>query len=326
MQKLFLALIFLSFNLFACKGGYDSCVQKVKDTQVIYKNNLTIPIAPHRAIVYSQDVPNAKVLKYNPYLSLYLIHTKKKNIHFFTINNHLSLGTAAVNAKKAVEGITLKQQLGLGDFATLNEKISSPSLLLNSCCSLEGIVTPKGIIQKKYIEQFINDKISDYSDFGVRVKDEKNIVVVKNIDPFVKNNLFKPGDCILTLDGKKVKSSALFMREVLFSKLGSWHKLKVKRGSRIIELKVQSLKRYGGGFLSDTFLESLGISFDENLIINKILDDKKAKGLKVGDKLVQVNYKTVENQQDVRDNIGNFKESAVLLFERHDFQFFIHFD
>ena len=55
----------------------------------------------------------------------------------------------------------------------------------------------------------------------------------------------------------------------------------------------------------------------------KIDKPQKAYGLKLGDKLLQVNGVIVENQQDVIENISDFKEFPYLLFERDDFQFFI---
>ena len=90
-------------------------------------------------------------------------------------------------------------------------------------------------------------------------------MLIKAINPFVKSNPFKVNDCVLEFDGKKVKSSAVLMRKILFSKIGSTHTLKLKRDSKILTFRIKTHKRSGGGYLSDTFLEFLGISFDKNL-------------------------------------------------------------
>ncbi|RLC45456.1 MAG: Pdz/Dhr/GlgF, partial [Candidatus Cloacimonadota bacterium] len=49
--------------------------------------------------------------------------------------------------------------------------------------------------------------------------------------------------------------------------------------------------------------------------------------LKLGDRLLGVNYKKVKNQEDVMKYISDFKFHATLLFERNaNFQFFVNMD
>ncbi len=323
MFRLFLALNFLLLNLFACKGGYESCKLKLVDSRTIQNETLQIPVLKNQRIIFSKKTPNAKIIKYNPFLSLYLIEDKKKFKHPFRINNHLSLGMASVDKKRAIEGKILKEQIGLNSFATFSEPLYAPALLLNSCCALEGIVTPEGIIQKEYIERFLKTKFTSYADIGIRVEDKKGCLLIKAINPFVKANPFKVNDCVLEFDGKKVKSAALLMRKILFSKIGSTHKIKLKRDSKILTFRVKTHKRSGGGYLSDTFLEFLGISFDENLYIVKIEKKAEKYGLDLGDKLLQINLKDITNKEDILKIISQSKDSSHLLFEREQFQFFI---
>lgn len=185
-------------------------------------------------------------------------------------------------------------------------------------------MTPDGIIEKEYLERFLSVKNTDYADIGIRVKDEKNGVIVAAADPFLKDNPFHRGDIILFMDAKKVQNSAVLMRDILFAKVGSTHEVKIKRGSQIINLHVVSKKRFSGGYKSDTFLEHYGWVFDKDLTIVKI--DKKAHdyGLIVGDRLLRVNGVNVNNQQDIIENISYFKDYVSLLFERENFQFFVN--
>ena len=88
--------------------------------------------------------------------------------------------------------------------------------------------------------------------------DDSVISPEKRVNPFIKANPFKKGDAIVGFNGKKVHNSATFMRKILFSKVGSSHRIKVKRGSKYLNFKVKTKKRYGGGYLSDTFLEQKG--------------------------------------------------------------------
>lgn len=323
MLRLFVALNLLLLNLYACKGGYDSCKNKINDSNSISNNIVQIPIEKNQRIIFSRTTPNETILKYDPFLSLYLVEDKKRFKYPFTINNRLILGTAVVSQKEAVEGKVLQHQIGLNRFALFSECITVPSLLLTSCCSLEGIATPQGIIEKEYIDRFIKVKKVSYSTIGIRVVDEKKLVVVSTINPYIKGNPFKVDDCILEFDGKKVKNASTLMRDILFSKIGSTHKVKVKRDGNFLILKATSKKRYGGGYLTDIFLKFLGISFDKGLTVVNIEEKAKKYNLKLGDKLLKMNHKNITTEAEILETISKSKESTNLLFERDDFQFFV---
>jgi len=321
--RLFVALNLLLLNLYACKGGYDSCKNKINDSNSISKNILQIPIKNNQRIIFSRTTPNETILKHDPFLSLYLVEDKKGFKHPFNINYRLTLGTAVVNKTEAVEGKILKHQVGLNSFAMFGECITVPSLLLTSCCSLEGIATPEGVIEKEYIDRFIKIKKVSYSDIGIRVVDEKKLVIINEVNPFIKGNPFKVNDCVLEINGKKVKNASALMRDILFSKIGSTHKIKVKRDSKILTLSMKSQKRYGGGYLTDIFLKFLGISFDKSLTIVNIEEKAKKYNLKLGDKLLKMNHKNITTEAEILKTISKSKESTNLLFQRDDFQFFV---
>ena len=324
MLRLFIAFHLLFLNLYACKGDYASCVQKAKDAKVIKKSSLYIPVKHNKLLVYSRTIPNEKILKHDPFLSLYLIEDKKPFAYPYTINMKLQLGTAILNTRKAKEGKFVHNQIGLNSFAKYNQTLGIPALLSSSCCSLEGLVTSRGVIQKEYLQHFLRAKKVSYGDIGIRVNNDKSFVIVKASDPFMKNNPFKVGDCIVAFDNTKVKSASVLMQKILFSVIGSKHNVKVKRGSKFLNFRVLTNKRYGGGYLSDTFLEQKGIYFDESLKITNITKKFKDYGLDVGDKLIGVNGVLVNNQDELRHYIENFKDYSSLLFERNKFQFFVN--
>jgi len=170
--RLFLALNLLFLNLYACKGGYDSCKQKIIDSQTIKNCSLEIPVNKNQRLIYSKTTPKAKIIKHDPFLNLYLVQDLKGFKHSFKINSQPQLGYAAVNESDAIEGKIITKQVGLNSLAHFGEDIVYPSILTSSCCSLEGIVTPEGIIEKEYIQRFISSLSSDYSDIGIRVKDD----------------------------------------------------------------------------------------------------------------------------------------------------------
>ncbi len=323
MLRLFLLLNLLLLNLYACKGGYDSCKQKIIDSNSLQNNVMTLPVKNNQRLVFSTTPPEGKILKRDPYLSLYLVEDKKGFKHPFTINNRLTLGTATVNAKRAIEGKIRRRQIGLNRLATFSEAVDAPSVLLTSCCSLEGIVTPRGIIEKEYLQRFINVKKVTYSDIGIRVDDAVNCVKVISINPYMRENPFMIGDCVLSFDGKKVKDAATLMRWILFSKIGSTHTLKIKRDSKYLTLKVKSQNRHGGGYLRDIYLEFLGLYFNRNLEIVKIAPRARKYGLKLGDKLLEINQNSVPAKDKIEKTVSQSKKPVNLLFARDHFQFFV---
>lgn len=326
MFKLFLVFGLFALNLFACEGGFESCRSKVVDSQSIVDQTLSIPVENSRRLIFSKNAPNMKIIKHDPFLSLYLVEDDKKFKYPFRVNMNYAMGTLAVDNKKVVEGKIIKREIGLDSFATFSEEISTPSLILNSCCALEGIATDRGIIEKEYIERFLKTKSVSYADFGIKIKEADSLVTVENINPFISINPFKKGDIILEMDGKKVKSASKFARDILFSEIGSTHSVKIKRGEKTILVAAESQKRVGGGFYRDTFLYHSGILFDENLIITKIEKSAEQYGLKVGDKLIQIDSKSVKDDQSLSSFAKSDKKPQNLLFERDHFQFFVKFN
>jgi len=322
--RLFLFFNLLFLNLYACKGGYDSCKAKIKDSHTIQECSLYIPVNKNQRLVYSKTKPTQKIIKHDPFLNLYLIEDKKGFKHPFKINMQTQLGYASVNASDAVEGKIVKKQIGLNSLAVFSEPIVYPSILTSSCCSLEAIVTPDGIIEKEYLKRFISSTTADYSDIGIRVDDEKGYIIVIASNPYLKENPVKRADCILAYDGVKMKNSAEFMRRVLFSKIGSTHTLKLKRGAKILTYKVKTKKRDGGGEISDTFLEFSGIFFNKKLEVVKLSKGFEKYGLLPGDKLIQVHGIRIKNQDELRKYLEDYKDFSTLLFERDKFEFFVN--
>ncbi len=325
MLRVFIALNLLLLNIYACKDGYNSCISKLKHSKTFQNKTLQIPISGNKKLIFSQTKPKAVILKHDPFLCLYIIEDKKGFKHPFKINMQYPSGLASVTDKKAIELKIKKRQIGLNQFAISNYPLQELAVLTNSCCSLEGIVTPQGIIEKVYIKRFINKKDIRYGDIGIRIKDTYKGILVSSYNPFIKQNPFKKGDYILSFDGKKVKYSATLMRRILFAKIGFIYNVTVRRENKILNIKVKSQERLSGGYKAETYLESYGLSFDKNLKIIAIDRSKKNYGLAIGDKLIQVNKYLVTKQEQVRRNIPNFKYYPKLLFERNDnFQFFVN--
>ncbi len=324
MLRLFVLLNLLFLNLYACKNGYFSCIAKIKDSQTIQGDSLSIPIENNKRLVYSKKTPNAKIYKYDPFLNLYITEDKKHFKYPFDINMRLQLGTAVLNDKTFHEGKVLKEQVGLNSLGKYSAKMKAPALLTSSCCALEGLITPDGFIDKYYLKHFIETKSAQYADIGIRVEQQKNCIKIVASNPYLENNPLKRGDCVIGFDGKQISSAAELMRKILFSKIGATHTIKIKRDGKVHTFKVGSYRRTGGGEVSDTFLEFRGIFFNKQLYIVGLNQYFKDYGMKLGDRLVQVNGVQVKNQDELREYVENFKDFSRLLFERRNFQFFVN--
>ncbi|MDO8454447.1 MAG: PDZ domain-containing protein [Sulfurimonas sp.] len=337
MFRLLIILNFFVLALLACEGGYDACKQKVIDSNTIQEKSIEIPIEGNQRLIFSEKTPSCEIIKSDPFLGLYLVEDAVGFEYPFKINVGISSGVAAINKTSAQEGKIIKKQIGLSSLAQFNKKISLPAIITNSCCSLEGIVTPKGIIEKEYIERFLSAEDTSYSDIGMSVGDAKVGVRVDALSQFVKNNPFKGGDIIVSLDGNKVKDSATLMREILFAEIGSTHKVEIKRDSKIVTIEVVAQKREIGAFKKFANPEEnakekakvqknekYGFEFDKNLKIIKISEKSKKYGLKTGDKLLQINGVDIKNQQELLKKVSDSKNGTTLLFERDNFQFFVN--
>jgi len=177
--RLFVLAQLLLLSLYACDGTFSSCLNKIKDSQSIYKNRPAVVVKNYQRIVYTRQIPNAAIVKYDPFLSLYLVKDRTNFRYPFTFDNKLQLHTAIVNAHQAKAGKIIKKQIGLDSFGKYSASLSKAALILNSCCTLEGVVTPDGVIEKAYLQRFVNRKNVLYGDIGIRVEnDKKGFVIV----------------------------------------------------------------------------------------------------------------------------------------------------
>lgn len=324
MLRLFILLSFIFYDLLAFQDGFTLCINKVKDSNSIQNASLSIPIKKTKRIVYTQAIPNYKILKYDPFLSLYLVEDKKSFAYPFTISKSLHHKTAALNTVEAREGKFLSQQIGLDKFASYSEKIPGIYIITSDCCSLEGVHTTKGIIQNAYLRHFAKTKKAVYGGIGIRVEEKEKSVIVSAVDPFFKDNPFEVGDNITAFDDKKVLNAATFMQKVLFSKIGVMHKVQIKRNNLIYTFIIQTNKRYGGGYLSDTFMERKGLYFDENMHIVRVTKKFKELGLIRGDKLLQINGVKITNQESLCKYLQKYRSYDRMLFQRNNFDFFVN--
>jgi hypothetical protein len=317
MRSLF-SLLFFTVSLFSCDADFQLCKQKFIDVHALDGNELRIPVTKTTDLLYAPVAPSNGILKANPLMGLYLVKREEPFEHPYIITPSQPQRVAAVDNFMALPGRMVRNQSGLNHFAQFDQPLSAPCVLNDPCCTLEGIVTHYGIIDKSYLRHFIATDPFVYGDIGIRLMEREGKVYVKNIDPFMNELPFRQGDRLVAFDGKRVSDMKSLEKKILFSNQGETYTAEVKRDGKLLKVTGRVYKRYGGGFVSDTYLERYGIFFDRDLAIAEANGD-----LRSGDRLIRVNSRVVASADDVRQYMAAGDGSAVLLFERDGFQFFV---
>ncbi len=311
---------------------FRQCYKKNSQSFIYFGKTRAVAVSKHLAVAYLLTAPEAKYVKFDPFLNLYLFRSKKtlKPVKFKSTRS-LELGEwiAGMDDTSLYVGNFAKSGDLLDSFYLQNAKLEANSIISCLCCEVYGLGVGKGtFIGSEYIKRFINSGSKDvyYGDIGVRFDKYAKDFIVKSINPFYPNQLLKTGDKIVKINNKKVSSLKQLNQTVLFSAPKSIVKLEVLRGKQELKIDATVRSRMGGGHLSDSFLENRGLFFDKEMKIIKITKKSfgEKSGLHVGDVLIQIDHKTIDNQNDTKEYLSKLKaKEAQLLFDRDDFQFFV---
>jgi len=286
----------LALPLLACDGKTSTlCQKKLLDSNAFQKREVSLKVSKDRRLIYS-DRKISNYIKYDKFLHLYLVKSQDSFKYPFLFTKDKPSSLIANSQKDILHSKIIQKQIGLNNFARLKNSLRSPLVVTDNCCAVEGVVTSKGMIEKEYLQHFLNSKSSDYADFGFRVKEFSKKVVITKVNLFIKNNPFREGDEIISMDSKKIYSASTLMKRVLFSKIGSKHTLRVKRDSKVIKLVVKAHKRLAGGFVKETFLEYIGLFLDSS---NRLTKDNVKYQLKKRDKVLYINSKKISSSDDI---------------------------
>lgn len=159
MKILAIFLILLTW-LYAQENSFESCMAKMQDAAVFQKDSIIIPIQNSRALIYSKTPLQKKIYKKDPELNLYIVDDTKKFKYPFKLNNLADKELASVTDDSIINGEISKKQVSVSELATFSDEIPAYSLIVTNCCLIEGIKTPDGIIEKEYIQKFLDTKDS----------------------------------------------------------------------------------------------------------------------------------------------------------------------
>jgi hypothetical protein len=332
-----LRVVVLFFLFFQVLNGanftypdFKQCHTKISKSFVYFGDIRAVAVSKNLAVAYSQTKPKVDFIRFDPFLNLYLFRSKKNHQPVKLRSTHgLKLGEwiAGMDDRSLFVGNFAKSGELLDSFHLQNVKLEPNSIISCLCCEMYGLGVGGGyFIGSELIKRFIASEDIYYGDIGARFERRAGFFTVKSVDPFHPNHSLSVGDIVLAINGQKSTSLKQINQIILFSKLKSKVTLEILRGNQKLKKNLIVHSRSGGGYLSDTFLENRGIFLDEDMKIIKIEQKSFAaqSGLHLGDRLMQIDHKKIENQNEIKEYFSNLKSNeAQLLFERSDFQFFV---
>jgi len=279
-------------------------------------------------LVFS-ETPLAKshVIKSNKLLGLYLVSGKPSQTKI-NVYNRFPKEVALITPYSIRPNTIISESFGVESLGKLKKIISAPFAIMGRCCSLRGFNSSKGVVTSEWIKTFLERKDSRVGSVGVRFKQSKKGIIVKQKNPFIKYNGLRVGDVILTHNKKKVSLDTLEKR-IALGKIGSMQTFKITRAGKVDTLKVSLKERLGGGVLGDTFLEFLGLSFNQQLEVIAVKKNSLANKLKLlpQDKIILLDGKRFTHDKELRAYLSTYqlpKERLELLIQRDGLQIFIY--
>ncbi len=332
MRVVLILLFFLNilYSTSFVYPNFKQCYKRDIKSIVYFGDTKAIAISKHYAVAYLKKKPKYPFIKYDPFLNLYLFY-RQKPMSYVKLKNtdKLTLGEwlASMDDNSMYAGNFAQRGVGLNIYFEQNSKTPPNSMISCLCCDIYGLGVGNGkFISSNFIKRFLHSSEIFYGDIGVRFAKRGKYIVVSFVNPLFKNQELKVGDIVKQINNRKVHKVEDIQDFILFQKRNQIVKIEFIRDGKLQTLSIRVKKRYGGGELSDSFLENRGIFFDKKLRIIGIAKGSFAQkeGLKIGDKLLQIDRVNVKNQNDVKSFFSKIeKKSSDLLFDRDDFQFFI---
>ena len=336
-MKIFISLIIIcnfAFSTSFVYPNFKQCYNKNIKSIVYFGNTRAMAISKHYAVAYLKKRPKHHFIKRDPFLHLYLFYSPKV-LHPVKLKNtdKLSLGEwlASMDSNSLYIGNFSRRGVGLNSYFRKNGKTPPNSMISCLCCDIYGLGIGDGkFISSNYIKRLLTSTSIFYGDIGVRFARHGKNIIVASINPHFFKQRLKVGDIIKKIDGNKIRTVKEATNLILLQKKN--HILKVeflrKHALHVENIKVHDrfTAKKSAAKVNNSFLKNRGIFFDNNLKIIRISKHSfgEKSGLKIGDKLLQINQISVKNQNEARSIFSKTKnKEANLLFDRQDFQFFV---
>jgi len=335
--KIFISLIILCNFAFSANFVYPNfkqCYNKNIKSIVYFGNTKAVAISKHYAVAYLKKKPKYHFVKRDPFLNLYLFYSPKiLNPVKLKSTDKLTLGEwlASMDNNSLYIGNFSKKGVGLNSYFRQNGKTPPNSMISCLCCDIYGLGIGNGkFISSNFIKRLLTSSKIFYGDIGVKFAKHGKNIIVSRVNPYFTKQRLKVGDIIRKIDGKKIKTVQEAENLILLQKRNHIIKVEFFRKNALHVEKIKVLNKYRAKKSvtksNNYFLKKKGIFFDNNMKIKYIAKYSfgEKSGLKIGDKLLQINQISVKNQHEARRIFSKMKKKEVnLLFDRHDFQFFV---
>jgi hypothetical protein len=306
-------LVFFVLILISSLFSNILCRKKINHELIILPNGYPAWVADaNHVLTFNPNlIEDLNITKRNPLLGLYLIEVNLTNIKFepMLFRKIRSPLRFAIDDETYVPGKIKKQQIGL-NFAEFSEMIEDNLMIISGCCVTAGLsIGGNKYIEADYLKHFIESDDKYLSDIGARFKEVDGKIIVDEVNPFFTDNPFLEGDEILYFNDEPVSNLADFMKQILFVKKDTQVKIEVLRNNELFEFKIKTAILRGGGFLSDTFLENIGVWFDKNLNVTNVHAGSAfaKKHLKNHYHLISINDQTFKNEKEIRQFLSKIK-------------------
>ncbi|STQ84134.1 PDZ domain-containing protein [Helicobacter fennelliae] len=315
-----------------CKSYYKQATTSIDSAllyAIKYQNNQYL-------IAFSKTpLTSPYIIKKDPFLGLYLFKGSTPLSYTLKPLDNFSRTTqlAAINQTQITTGKVLNFERGIFDLGKFSSTLPQNSVISNICYQIYGIaIDSHTFIPKNLIDRFLSQKGGKYGDIGIRTtEDKKGFVIVKQVDLFFDKNPFLPEDRILEINQKPIKSLVDFEWSVANLEIGSTSHITISRGGKKQTFHIKVDRRYGGGLITDSFLERFGVVIDSDMVIKKIPKPLPfaLSQLSVGDKLIWINKTPIQKDlgfwhlRELLSKAG-LKGEAELLVLHQGVEVFIH--
>ncbi|WP_169766323.1 DUF7488 domain-containing protein [Campylobacter curvus] len=360
MKKLLLLICF-GVWLFAdprpTQDDFHACYEKNKNSIVAVNNHFGVVLTKDLiAVPKNGEAPINDYVKFDPYLQLYLVRSNSDlspaamadETNEERIKKSTWVGILSDNNNTKMGHIKALGQ-NLGEFDTLSFEYNATGEINTPCCKMIGIsVGGDKFIPNRYLKHFAAYDDVYYGDIGVKFLPKDGKFFVASVDPLGRGKMLMVNDELISINSKSPKSLRELNEAILFAPKGSKLDIIVKRDRAELlyqvpvsgdlkftqsldalmpdSMSMPNLNMMPGEISSqmdDKILRDYGISVGKNLVVTKVEPRSNADkfGIKVSDRILQVNQEEVVDRADLLAKIAD-QQSFLLLFTRHDFQFF----
>ena len=333
------------------QDDFNACFEKNLPAMVNVAGNGGIAITPNLIAVPKGEIPVKNYVKFDPYLSLYLVASDAKLEPMKMADDNTTKKSDWVSVTRdlnaTVYGHVKAQAQALGELDVLTFDVNGTGAVLSPCCKLRGIaVGGDKFVPSRYLRHFAAYKDVYYGDVGAVFEERDGKLYVKGVDPLGRGAALMAGDEILSVNGEKMQSLRELNERILFAAKGERLKFEIKRGEDVVKFSVavsdEVKKEQKAAPKTDENITKIapkpqpapntdassvrklyGLTFDEKLRVKSVDGESDAArfGLRVGDKLIQVGAKVVKNRKEALALIAKNRGQR-LLFRRDGFDFF----